>query len=1076
MLDSSRSLTLVFTLCLAYCGLDAQAPPKPAVVGPDSSRDYSKEAFVIEQDSTRITFENDGTSAREATARIRIQSDAGVQQWGILSFAYENSTQVEGIDYVRVRKPDNTLVVTPTDSVQDMPSEISRQAPLYSDLREKHLAVKGLGVGDVLEFQSHTRTTKPLAPGQFWFSQDFSHDSIILQRQLEIRVPQERAVKWKSSGLQPVITEDAGRRIFTWNRAQLEHPSSEQEKKDEQEVLRQALRGKMAAPDVQLSSFQSWEEVGRWYGGLQLERVKPTPELIAKATEITKNATDETTRIHAIYGYVSSQFRYIGIDFGIGRYQPHAAAEVLGNQYGDCKDKHTLLASLLGAVGIKAYPALISTRHAIDPDVPSPGQFDHVISVVPQGGSFLWLDTTPEVAPFAYLLSSLRGKQALVIPEDKPPTLATTPEDSPSKPLQTFHARTKLSDTGTLEGKVERTLEGDDFEVLFRTAFRRVPLPNWQQLAQRLSLASGFSGDVTEVTAGSPERTDEPFKFGYTYTRKDYSDWSNRRISPPLPPITLPGLGDDDNAAPHSIWFGSPEEVHLISEVELPKGYSAEVPRKLDLDLTFAEYHASCSVKDGILSSDRRIIFKRRELPASDYESYKKFNKLVTDDTNAYIQLYKGSKPPTNAASYQEDIWKLPESGNAAAQAAYDEARSDYPSDVPGEINSLQRAVELDPKFIRAWLWLAEIYKYRLQIDQAVASYRKAIAVDPQAAVSYKALGLTLMANSKTEEAVPVWQELARVAPDDAQAQSYLGSALLALKRYPEAVAALEAAARLDPQQLGGQVLLGSAYLGAGQDDKALAAFHAALGFGPASVAYNDAAYSMAEAGKLLPTALDYAQKAVREAEELSIKLKLSELQDEDLGKTVSLAAFWDTLGWVYFKQGNLDQAEKYCNASWLLSQHADGAEHLRQIYEKQHKPGAATKMRGFLAPAAVSSMRSGSAKPSTRIQLNSRNPELSNMRISKVERFAKGTSSVEITTLLTWDPKSSEFKIEDWKAIGDADKLKPSAQVMASVHFKLTSPDGAPVRLVRRGILGCYEYTGCSLVLFEPDRVRSIN
>jgi len=856
---------------------------------------------------------------------------------------------------------------------------------------------------------------------------------------------------------------------------QLEHQSSEQEKKEGQEGLRQALRGKMAAPDVQLSSFQSWEEVGRWYGGLQLERVKPTPEVTAKANEITKNSVDEATRIRAIYGYVSAQFRYIGIDFGIGRYQPHAATEVLGNQYGDCKDKHTLLASLLGAVGIRAYPALISTRHEIDPDVPSPAQFDHVISVVPQGGSFLWLDTTPEVAPFAYLLSSLRGKQALVIPDDKPPTLATTPEDSPSKALQTFHAKTKLSDTGTLEGKVERTLEGDDFEVLFRSAFRHVPLPNWQQLAQQLSLASGFTGDVSEVTAGSPERTDEPFKFGYTYTRKDYSDWSNRRISPPLPPITLPELGDDDKAPPHSIWFGSPEEVHLTSEVELPKGYSAEVPRKVDLDLSFAEYHASCSVKDGILSSDRRIVFKRRELTAGDYESYKKFNKLVTDDANAYIQLYKGSKPPTNATSYQEDIWKLPDSENDRAQAAYDEARSDYPKDVPGEISSLQRAVELDPKFVRAWLWLGEIYKYRLQIDQAVASYRKAIAVDPQSAVSYKALGFTLMANSKTEEAVPVWQVLAKVAPEDVQAQSYLGSALLSLKRYPEAVTALEAAAKLDPQQLGAQLQLGSAYLGSGQDDKALAAFHAAFGLSPAPVAYNDAAYSMAEAGKLLPTALDYAQKAVHEEEELSSKLKFSELQDEDLGKTASLAAFWDTLGWVYFKQGSLDQAEKYCNASWLLSQHSDVAEHLRQIYEKQHKPAAATKMRGFLAPAAANSTQSGPGKPDARIHLNSQNPELSNMRISKVERFAKGTSSVEITTLLTWDPKTSQFKIDDWKAIGDTDKLKPSAQVISSIRFKLTSPDGAPVRLVRRGILGCYEYTGCSLVLFEPDLVRSV-
>jgi len=38
----------------------------------------------------------------------------------------------------------------------------------------------------------------------------------------------------------------------------------------------------------------------------------------------------------------------------MARYQPHAATEVLHNQYGDCKDKHTLLAALLGAEGMHA--------------------------------------------------------------------------------------------------------------------------------------------------------------------------------------------------------------------------------------------------------------------------------------------------------------------------------------------------------------------------------------------------------------------------------------------------------------------------------------------------------------------------------------------------------------------------------------------------------------------------------------------------------------------------------------------------------------------------------------------------
>jgi transglutaminase-like putative cysteine protease len=69
--------------------------------------------------------------------------------------------------------------------------------------------------------------------------------------------------------------------------------------------------------------------------------VKPSPEIAAKAAELTKGAPDEKTTIKNIYAFVSTRFRYIGIDLGMGRYQPHSAADVLENGYGDCKDKHT---------------------------------------------------------------------------------------------------------------------------------------------------------------------------------------------------------------------------------------------------------------------------------------------------------------------------------------------------------------------------------------------------------------------------------------------------------------------------------------------------------------------------------------------------------------------------------------------------------------------------------------------------------------------------------------------------------------------------------------------------------------
>jgi tetratricopeptide (TPR) repeat protein/transglutaminase-like putative cysteine protease len=1080
-----------FILCLASCfsfdSVYAQAPSKPLDVKPD----YSAEAFVAEQDSTRIVFENDGTYRRESTARIRIQSGAGVQRYGVLTFPYQNSTEGVDIEYVRVRKPDGTVVATPPDNVQDMAAEVTRQAPLYSDLREKHVAVKGLVVGDVLEFQSLWHSTKPLASGQFWFAYNFSRDAIILQEQLQISVPGDRQVKWKSPNSKPVITKEGARRVFTWTSSQLEHKSSEEEKKEQERTSYQAARGKLPPPEVQISSFQSWEEVGRWYDSLQRERTKPTAEIRAKATGLTKDSADDNAKLHAIYSYVSTQFRYIGIDFGIGRYQPHSATEVLSNQYGDCKDKHTLLASLLAAVDIKAYPALISSAREIDLDVPSPAQFDHVISVISRADHFTWLDTTPEVAPFEYLRSALRDKQALVITADKSPTLMTTPSDPPSKAMQTFRIDGKLNDTGTLEGKIERTIQGDDNEVLLRIAFRSVPLPQWKDLIQRISYSSGFAGDVSEVIASSPEKIDEPFRFAYNYTRKDYPDWSSRRINSPLPPIALPSLEDKDSKPSHPIWLGSPTEAQLESHVELPKGYTPELPRDVDIKEDFAEYHASYSTKDDVLTTDRRFVVKLREVPVGEYGAYKKFSKAVGDDHELYIALSSGRSPAT---SYQDAIWTLPYSDNPGAARAYDEARDKFQrQDVPGEIASLTRAVEIDPKFTRAWLWLGEIYKFSGQIDNALQSYRKAIDVDPQQPVAYKALGFTLLGMRKFEDAILVWEELIKVAPNDGAGPAGLGSTMFSLKRYQEAVSAFEAAVKLNPQFPGLFMQLGSASLLAGDDDKALVAFRKALALDPRPVMFNDIAYALADADKKLAMALEYAQKAVSDEEEASQKIKLSELKVEDLGHTASLAPYWDTLGWVHFRMGNFDQAEKYLTSAWTLSLGAFEADHLGQVYEHQHKKLAAIHMYRvavYCFPQQVFRGRGTGEIEKTRERLERLSPgssmpstkyadiseEVNLIRTVKLARLVPGTANADFFLVLARNPKNSSAMVEDVKFISGSETLKFAGKALMSAAFKGTFPaDGHP-RMLRRGTLGCYEHSGCSVTLFLPNDVHALN
>ena len=129
--------------------------PSPAAASPAS--DFSKEAYTIERHINRITTESDDTSSREVTAEVKMLADAGVKAFAVLSFTYTSANEGVDIDYVRVRKPDGTVVKTPDYDIQDMPGEVTRTAPLYSDIHAKHIAVKGLGVGDVLEYREHRK-------------------------------------------------------------------------------------------------------------------------------------------------------------------------------------------------------------------------------------------------------------------------------------------------------------------------------------------------------------------------------------------------------------------------------------------------------------------------------------------------------------------------------------------------------------------------------------------------------------------------------------------------------------------------------------------------------------------------------------------------------------------------------------------------------------------------------------------------------------------------------------------------------------------------------------------------------
>jgi len=168
-------------------------------------------------------------------------------------------------------------------------------------------------------------------------------------------------VKLKTKpGMGPKITEENGRRIYRWSSSHLAR--EEEDKSNETLKKKKKKKPEDEIPAVQLTSFASWEGVGRWYAGLEKDRRVPSTAVRAKAEELTKGLPTDMAKIEALYDYTAKDFRYVGLSLGLGRYQPHSADDVLHNQYGDCKDKHTLLASLLEAEGQRSCNAMPGWR------------------------------------------------------------------------------------------------------------------------------------------------------------------------------------------------------------------------------------------------------------------------------------------------------------------------------------------------------------------------------------------------------------------------------------------------------------------------------------------------------------------------------------------------------------------------------------------------------------------------------------------------------------------------------------------------------------------------------------------
>jgi tetratricopeptide (TPR) repeat protein/transglutaminase-like putative cysteine protease len=1032
-------------------------PVQPAAT--PGKQDYTEEPYVIKDFRYVARFENDGTGTKIFDAKVLIQSDAGVQQWGQLVFGYNSGNEKLDIDYVRVRKPDGRLITASADAVQDLTANVARVAPMYTDYREKHITVPSLRPGDTLEYSIVNTTVTPLAPNQFWLSYDFDRNIIVLHETLEVNVPKNKELKLKTEkGFDPRIATEGDRKIYRWENSNLKHKTDDELKK---EYRKRRLRPDEDQPSVQLTTFQSWEELGKWYAPLQTERIQATPDLRAKALELTKDKKDPVDKIKAIYDYVAPEIRYVSLSFGVGRFQPHSAGDIFANKYGDCKDKHTLMEAMLNAIGIHADPVLINSSRQLDPDVPSPAQFDHVITLVTNGDKKIFLDATAEVAPFGLLSFQIREKRALWVPSNGKAQVVTTPADSPVPNQQILNLDGKVNEVGTLTANMHFTFRGDS-ELMFRSTFRSAPEGEWKNIAGSL----GLKGEATDVKITDPTDTNKPFELSYKLTVPNYMAWSSKTpsIPVPLPQVSVPEVDDDEEDQPDQILLnGSPVECDFKVRLEVPEKYTVGMPLPASVKRDYGTYAVEYKNDKNIITASRHLTLNLRDLPKQRLGDFVAFRRIVASDQAQQISLEtKSASGATLPEGLKAD--DLVAAGGAALQNQNFQAA----------VESFKRAIDLEPKNKAAFRGLGAAYLSLQKKDDAISTFKKLLDINPYDEYAWTGIGYAHIIDHDYEKAADAFRKQVEINPLDSAAQYSLASSLVQLRRFPEALPEMEKTAQLMPRNAEIQASLGQIYLEVKQPEKAMAAFEKAVELGANATVWNNVAYELANHNLQLDRAQQYAESAVSEMTTQLRNVDVQRLRIDDYRNVNALSSYWDTLGWVHFRRGEVDQAKKFIESAWLLGPNGEVAYHLGEIYEKEgqkdhaiemYATAAAVKRSYMPAREKLETMLGDKKKAEKQIEEMSKkygaSPRLD------LGALSKDDGEADFAFVFTPNQKASV------KFLGGDDKLKSLNDRLATAKIPVEFPDTTPTKLVRRGTVQC-KSEDCTLTLLAADEVIS--
>lgn len=635
-------------LAPSRCSADGSAPQwmHALVNAPLPPHDEKTDAVLLYSE-TILNVQPNGKIKKIKREAYKILRPDGRER-GTVSDYFDTETHINSIHGWCIPAQGKDYEVKDKDSMETGFGGVG-QGELVSDTRAKLIRIPAADPGNIVGYEIE-KEERPYILEYEWFFQDTDP---VKEARYTLQLPTGWEFKAHFLNYADIAPTSLGNNQWQWvvnNIPEVRHEKSMPPWKGVAGLMIVSLSPPGGGGN---RGFQGWKEMGEWEAGLEQGRRDASSDIKQKVAALTATSKTQLAKMQSIARFVQGDIRYVAIELGIGGWQPHPAADIFAHRYGDCKDKATLVSSMLHEIGVDSYYISINTtRGGAAPDRPAMiGWFNHEILAVklpndlndpslvavlehPKLGRLLIFDPTDEYTPFGQLRGELQANYGLLVTPDGGDLIKLPQLQAIMNGIQRT-AKLSLNANGVLSGDFVETRLGDS-GMWQRMELKSVTKDSEKiKPIERLAAQSLSTFQITKASVLNLDQRDMPFGYKYSVVAEQYAKPAGDLllVRPRVIGSKSLSLLETKEPRKYPVEFEGPSRDTDTFEIMLPPGYEVDdIPPPVSADYSFASYHSKTEVSGNTLKYTRTYEVKELSVPVDKTDDLKKLYRIIASD------------------------------------------------------------------------------------------------------------------------------------------------------------------------------------------------------------------------------------------------------------------------------------------------------------------------------------------------------------------------------------------------------------------------------------------------------------